>query len=162
MKSINFNYILAKNTNYIKTQKPRKNSRFHQGMIDPNKLKKYYDSCKNDPIIYRSGLEYQFIQYCENSPSVAKWASEVVKIPYYSHLDQKECNYYPDYVIENSKGVRCIVELKPFDQTIKPDMMASKWAKEQWIKNVDKWHAAKKFCDENGLKFIIVTEKFFE
>lgn len=150
------------NNNYIKHQKPRKNSKYHQGYIDSNKLKKYYDSCKNEPVIYRSGLEYQFIQFCENSPTVSKWASEVLKIPYFSHLDNKECNYYPDYVIENSKGVRCVVELKPYNQTVKPDMTDSNWLKEQWIKNVDKWNAAKSFCDKNGLKFIIITEKFFE
>lgn len=150
------------NDNYIKHQKPRKNSKYHQGVVDPGKLKKYFDSCKGEPVIYRSGLEYQFIQFCENSPTVAKWASEVLKIPYYSHLDKKECNYYPDYVIENSKGVRCVVELKPYNQTVKPDMTDSIWLKEQWVKNVDKWNAAKKFCEENGLKFIIITEKFFE
>ena len=41
-------------------------------------------------------------------------------------------------------------------------MTDSNWLKEQWIKNVDKWNAAKEFCDRNGLKFIIITEKFFE
>lgn len=148
--------------NYIKHQKPRKNSKFHQGIVDPRRCHKYFASCKDEPIIFRSGLEYQFIQFCENSPTVAKWASEVLKIPYFSRLDNKECNYYPDYVIENSKGVRCVVELKPYSQTIKPDMTDSTWLKEQWIKNVDKWNAAKKFCDDNGLKFIIITEKFFE
>lgn len=150
------------NNNYIKHQKPRKNSKFHQGVVDSHKLRKYFDSCRNEPVIYRSGLEYQFIQFCENSPTVAKWASEVLQIPYYSRLDGKECNYYPDYVIENSKGVRCVVELKPYNQTVKPDMTDSNWLKEQWIKNVDKWNAAKEFCDKNGLKFIIITEKFFE
>ena len=52
--------------NYIKHQGPRKNSKFHQGVIDPKKCRKYFDSCKNEPIIYRSGLEYNFIQFCEN------------------------------------------------------------------------------------------------
>ena len=148
--------------NNIKNMKPRKNSFYKQGQINPNTCHKYADSCKNEPIIYRSGLEYQFIQFCENSPTVAKWASEVLKIPYFSRLDNKECNYYPDYVIENSKGVRCVVELKPYNQTLKPDMTDSTWIKEQWIKNVDKWNAAKAFCEKNGLKFIIITEKFFE
>lgn len=148
--------------NYIKHQKPRKNSKFHQGIVDPRRCRKYFTSCKDEPIIFRSGLEYQFIQFCENSPTVAKWASEVLKIPYFSRLDNKQCNYYPDYVIENSKGVRCVVELKPYSQTVKPDLTDSAWLKEQWVKNVDKWNAAKKFCDENGLKFIIITEKFFE
>jgi hypothetical protein len=121
-----------------------------------------FTTTKNEPIIYRSGLELQFIEFCENNPKVKKWASEPLSIKYFSRLDDKECNYYPDYVIENYKGVKCVVELKPYNQTIKPDMTDSPWIKEQWIKNVDKWQAAKKFCDENGLKFIIITEKFFE
>lgn len=65
--------------NYIKHQGPRKNSKYHQGVVDSKKLTKYFDSCRNEPVIYRSGLEYQFIQFCENSPTVAKWASEVLK-----------------------------------------------------------------------------------
>jgi hypothetical protein len=28
-----------------------------------------------------------------------------------------------------------------------------------WITNVDKWTAAKKYCNEHNMKFIIVTEK---
>ena len=64
--------------NYIKHLKPRKNGRYHQGVIDPKHTKKYYSDKMNEPIIYRSGLELQFIQYCENNPKVAKWASEPI------------------------------------------------------------------------------------
>ena len=35
------------------------------------------------------------------------------------------------------------------------------WLKEQWIKNIDKWTAAKQFAEDHDMKFIIVTEKFF-
>lgn len=148
--------------NYIKTLKPRKNSKYHQGVVDPKKCHKYYASCMDDPIIFRSGLELQFIEYCENSPMVKKWASEPIKIPYWNNLDHRESNYYPDYIIENDKGVRCIVEVKPYSQTITPDVTDTDWLKQSWVKNVDKWKAAKKYADEHGMKFIIVTEKFFE
>jgi hypothetical protein len=151
-----------KTNNYIKTVKPRKNSKYHQGLINPATLHKYYKGCSDDPIIYRSGLELQFIEYCENSAMVAKWASEPIKIPYYNHLLQKQQNYYPDYIIENDKGVRCIVEVKPYNQTIKPDATDSVWLKEAWIVNLDKWKAAKAYADANDMKFIIITEKFFE
>lgn len=148
--------------NFIKTMKPRKNSKYHQGYISPESCKKYYSSCKDAPIIYRSGLEYQFIEYCENSPMIVKWASEVLAIPYYSKLDGKQQNYYPDYVIENNKGTRCIVEVKPANQTVKPDATDSQFLKEAWIKNIDKWTAAKKYAEEHDMKFIIVTENFFK
>ena len=76
--------------------------------------------------------------------------------------DDKDHDYYPDYVIENQNGDKVIVEVKPYNQTIKPDMTDTIWLKESWIKNLDKWNAAKRFADEHNMKFIIVTEKFFE
>ena len=107
-------------------------------------------------------MELRFIEYCENNPKIVKWASEPIKIPYFNRLLQTERNYYPDYVIENEKGERTIVEIKPAKQTEKPEITDSRWEKEAWITNVDKWTAAKQFAVKNGLKFIIVTEKFFE
>ena len=147
--------------NNIKNLKPRKGSKYHQGMIDPTKMKKYFNECKSEPIIYRSGLELQFIQYCENSANIIKWASEPIKIPYYNRLLKREQNYYPDYIIENYDSKKCIIEIKPYNQTIKPNINDSKWLKETWITNVDKWNAAKEFAEKHNMKFIIVTEKFF-
>ena len=141
--------------------KPRKNGFYKQGIVDPKQCRKYADSCKSDPIIYRSGLELQFIQYCENNSNIIRWASEPIKIPYYSRLDKKECNYYPDDILENKQGNKVIVEVKPYNQTLKPDLTDTSWLKEQWIKNIDKWTAAKAYADAHDMKFIIVTEKFF-
>lgn len=145
----------------IKHMKPKKNGFYKQGVLDPKKMKKYYSECKSEPIIYRSGLELQFINYCEQSSSIVKWASEPIKIPYFSRLANKEQNYYPDYIIENKDGKKCIVEVKPSNQIYKPDATDSAWSKENWIRNSDKWIAAKKFAEDRGMKFIIITEKFF-
>ena len=149
-------------SNNIKNFKPKKNSKYHQGIIDPHKMTKYFNSCKDEPIIYRSGLEYQFIMFCENNPKVKKWASEPIAINYFSRLDNKECNYYPDYVIETTQGSHIIVEIKPYDQTIKPGSEDSAWLKEAWVKNTDKWNAANEFAHKHNAKFIIITEKFFQ
>lgn len=144
----------------VKHMKPKKDGFYKQGVIDPKRMKKYFSECMNEPIIYRSGLELEFINYCENSPSIVKWASEPIKIPYYSRLAKKEQNYYPDYIIENKDGKKCIVEVKPYNQVVKPSSLDSQWLKESWIRNNDKWMAAKKFAEDRGMKFIIVTEKF--
>lgn len=144
----------------IKHMKP-KNGFYKSCILDPKTLRKYVDACKNEPVICRSGLEQQFVLYCENNPKIIRWASEPIKIPYFSRLDNKQCNYYPDYIIENSKGYKVIVEVKPENQTVKPDSSDTRWLKEQWIKNTDKWNAAKKFAEDHNMKFIIVTEKFF-
>ena len=79
--------------NFIKNILPRKNSRFHQILVDPKKFKK----CKEkEPVIARSGLEMKFIQYVENQSSITGWVSESLAIPYYSRLKKGMANYYPD------------------------------------------------------------------
>ena len=147
---------------FIKHLKPRKNSRYHQGVIDPKKTSKYWSSKMDEPIIYRSGLELQFIQYCESNPNVVRWASEPLEIKYFNRLKNKEARYYPDYIIEDNKGSRVIVEIKPLNQCVKPSATDSVWLKEAWVINMDKWKAAKKFAESNNMKFIVVNEQFFK
>lgn len=146
----------------IKKMKPKKNSPYHSGIVDPKYCHKYVNGkLKTEPAIYRSGLEFQFMTYCENNPNIVKWASEPIEIPYTCRLDNKQHKYYPDFVFQNKKGNIVIVEVKPENQTVKPDVCDTLWLKEQWIKNVDKWNAAKEYAEKRGMKFIIVTEKFF-
>ena len=146
----------------IKQMKPQKNSHYHSGIVDPKCCHKYVNGkLKNEPAIYRSGLELQFMTYCENNPNIVKWASEPIEIPYKSRLDGKMHKYYPDFMFQNKKGNIVIVEIKPENQTVKPDACDTLWLKEQWIKNVDKWNAAKEYAAKKGMKFILVTEKFF-
>lgn len=150
------------NDNFIKHLKPRKDSKYHQGVVNPNRLSKYYTSCKDEPVIYRSGLELDFINFCENNKNIIKWASEPIKIPYFNRLKNKDQNYYPDYVLETEKGEHLIVEIKPYNQTIKPREQDSRWLKEAWVTNIDKWSAAKVFAENHNSKFIVITEKFFK
>lgn len=144
---------------FIKHLKPRKNSRYHQGYVNPSSLKKYATECANQPIIFRSGLEWKFMQFCEMNNYITKWASEPLGIPYYNRLTKKKATYYIDYIIENKNGEKCLVEVKPYAQTQKPGAFDSTWAKKTWITNVDKWNAAQKYAADHGMKFIIVTEK---
>lgn len=154
---------------YIKHLKPKKNSRYHQGYVDTSSCKKLYESCKRERIIYRSGLELQFIQFCENNAKIIRWGSEPIAIPYFNRLKNKNATYYPDYVItllktdkeHNNYVERCIIEIKPYNQTIKPREQDSRWLKETWVVNVDKWNAAKRFAESHDMKFMIITEKFF-
>lgn len=145
---------------FIKHLKPKKNSHYKQGVRDPKIFKKYIASYKNEPVIFRSGLELEFINYCENNPSIKRWASEPIKIKYYSRLDSKEMNYYPDFIIEKTNGDRIIVEIKPKAQTYKPTVYDNLWSKEAWIKNMDKWIAAYKFAKKHKMSFVVVCENF--
>jgi hypothetical protein len=144
----------------IKKLKPRKNGRFKQGYINPNSCKKLYESQKNKPIIYRSSYERKFIEYLESSNIVESWGSECIEIKYIDKFDNTQHTYFPDYVA-NINGVVHIFEVKPYNQCIPPDNNLPKdgYAWRTYIKNISKWEATKKFCNTNGLKFKIITEK---
>ena len=148
---------------YIKNYTPRKNSHYHQGIIKPQQCKKLFESCNKDNIIYRSGLELNFIKWCEMSPKVIKWASEPICINYISRQDNKMHRYFPDFMFEHISGTKYIVEIKPYAQTIKPKNTASDYEKNAWVKNTDKWKATIEFVSkQKNTKFIIITEKFFD
>jgi hypothetical protein len=145
----------------INKLKPQKYSHYKQGYLNPNSCKKYFMDCKQEPIVYRSGLELKFIQFCESTHQIKWWASEPIEIKYVSKLDNAIHTYYPDYVIESQDGQRAIVEIKPYAQTKEPGANATLWEREQWIKNISKWKFAKEFAKDKGWKFMIITEKFF-
>ncbi len=140
----------------IKELKPDKNSRYQQGYIKVSACKKLFPSLYHQPIIFRSSYEKKFIQWLESNPNVHYWGSECIKIPY-SYIDNQIHNYYPDYYVEMTDGSKIVVEIKPKNQTIKPNE-DNNWAYRTWIKNTCKWKAAKKFCEERNMQFQILTE----
>lgn len=142
----------------IKQLGPKKDSRYNQGSINPKSCKKLFESTRNEPIIYRSSWEKKFIYWCESSPNVEKWGSECISIRYYNPLDEKEHNYYPDFVVKLKSGETLIVEIKPYNQTIKP-CAENSWAMKTYIRNASKWHALEAICKQKGYKFCILTEK---
>lgn len=146
----------------IKHMKPSKKTRYEQGYVNPSSCKKLFEAARKEPIIYRSGLELRYIHFFENCSSIKHWASEPFNIEYFSRLDNCVKNYYPDFILEKTNGDILLVEIKPDDQTHKPSVISNNWAKESWIKNTDKWNAAKEFAHKRGMKFVILTEKFLD
>ena len=127
-----------------------------------------------DAIYFKSNCEKYLVQdivekllkeikkSLENCSTIKHWASEPFNIEYFSRLDNCVKNYYPDFIIEKTNGDILLVEIKPDDQTHKPSVISNNWAKESWIKNTDKWNAAKEFAHKRGMKFVILTEKFLD
>lgn len=140
----------------IKQLRPKKNGRYVQGYINNQSCKKLFPQISHQPIIYRSSYERKFIYWLENSSRVKYWGSESIKIPY-TYIDGTQHNYYPDYVIEMVNGDKYIVEIKPKNQTIKP-INENTWAWKEYSKNMCKWAEARRFCDQHGIKFKILTE----
>lgn len=117
----------------------------------------------------RSSWEMKFAHYCDVNPSIIKWNSEGVKVPYWSHSDQKQRTYHVDFIIV-VKGINgelrtMMIEIKPYSQTIKPVKKKGKKI-ESFINemktyevNMDKWMHAAQYAKERGWEFIIMTEE---
>lgn len=140
----------------IKNLKPSNKSRYKQGYINPKSCTKLFESQRNEKIIYRSSYEKRFIMWLEKSGKVLHWGSECVCI-HYTGADGQPHHYYPDYVVEFTDGTKSLIEIKPYNQTVKPDPRCQ-WAVEEFKKNMLKWTAAKAFCERNGMSFKILTE----
>lgn len=134
----------------------------YRGLYKPTYPKKYVGDPKK--IVYRSLLERRFMLYCDRNEDITNWASEEISIPYYNPIDRKVHRYYPDFIVRTSKGKKYIIEIKPFKQTSQPKTPKRKtksYLREQleYVKNSAKWKAARKFCDDKGFEFKIMTEK---
>ena len=135
--------------------------RYKLGKYIPRASRKY----KGDPrnINYRSSWEYKFMLWCDQTPSVQEWGSEEIIIPYTSPVDGKRHRYYPDFYVKVN-GKKYIVEVKPTKQTKEPKRqkkVTKRYVTEvvTWSVNQAKWKAAKEFCRDYGMEFMLITEK---
>lgn len=147
----------------IKSLKPQRNSKYFQGYFqkkDGSAPDKYFGKL---PIIYRSSLEYIFMQKLEMNPNVEKWGSESFAIPY--TMREKVGNkwvikthkYYIDFIVIMKSGAKYIVEIKP--EALTP-LNESQIKKDPVMyKNACKWKHAIAWCEQNGYKFLVLNEK---
>lgn len=142
-------------------------SKYVQGLFKPQNPQKYAGDPNN--IVFRSSYERKLFQWCDQTSSVIKWASEEFFIPYFDPTTNKTRRYFPDVLFEvvdrEGKIKKYLGEIKPERQTRPPNPSPKKktktWLNENvtYQKNVAKWEAAKKFCELNGLEFVMLTEK---
>jgi hypothetical protein len=138
---------------------------YHQGVYTPKNPQKYIGNPNN--IIYRSSWEKKVMLRFDTTPSILKWSSEEFVIPYVSPVDGRPHRYFVDFVVEyktrDGKIKRAAVEVKPDAQTklpATPKRMTKQFMEsvETYAVNQAKWEAAKKWCANNGMEFIILTE----
>lgn len=140
-------------------------NKFLQGIFSPKNPKKY----RGDPtkIMYRSSWERKFMNYCDSKDSIVEWSSETTVVPYRYSMDGKVHRYFIDFkiVVMEKDGTKktYLVEIKPEKQT-KPPKQKKRQTKSylyetmQYVKNQNKWEAAKNFAESRGWKFIVLTE----
>lgn len=133
--------------------------------INPEKYK------GSPPIICRSTWETAFCEWADRSQGIVMWSSEETIVKYQDPLQPikngkpKFRSYFPDFLIQTSKGEVFLVEVKPYKQTIPPKRSSNKSNKTMltenntWITNQAKWRAAKAYCHRKGWVFKIITEK---
>ena len=137
------------------------NKEIHKGRFKPKNVHKYKGNPTN--IIYRSGYELKFMNWCDKNDDVLAWGSEEIVIPYRSPLDNRVHRYYPDFVLK-IRDTTYLIEVKPFRFTQEPKIPKRRTKRfitevKQWGVNLAKWESAKEFCLDRGWEFKIITEK---
>ena len=131
-------------------------------------INEYYPKLQNPqkyngdrPITIRSSYELRFCKWLDLNESVVCWSSETLVIPY--TFEGNPHRYYPDFVVENKRGQKMMIEVKPSRQIKKPVRKKRKTKRYiydclTYVKNRCKWKAAKEYCDKNDMEFKFITE----
>lgn len=105
--------------------------------------------------------------WCDTNSAVIKWQSEETIIPYICPTDNRPHRYFVDFKIQvrdkEGKLKTYLVEIKPDSQTrppSTPQRKTKRYIQEvmTWGKNDAKWKAAKEYCKDRGMEFVILTE----
>jgi len=133
----------------------------YKGKFNPLNPNKY----KGDPsnIIYRSLWEFKLMKYLDSHSQIVKWSSEEFCIPYRSPIDRRMHRYFPDFWVEKENGEQLVIEVKPKQQLVppkKPKRQTVKYLREMhtYAINMKKFEVAKEFCENKGMKWMIMTQ----
>lgn len=139
---------------------------FLQGKYQPRNPEKYVGDYTD--IVFRSSWERAVMVLFDQNPSILRWSSETIVIPYVSPVDGRKHRYFMDFWAEvkqhdGSKKI-FLIEVKPKSQTRPPKRTKRK--KEEvfltevrtWSVNRAKWKAAEEYCKQRGWEFKIWTE----
>jgi hypothetical protein len=142
---------------------------YEQGPFAPTNPEKYKGNIKN--IVYRSGWEKRVMKWLDTNPSVLRWSSEEIIIPYRSPVDNRLHRYFVDFYVETRAkdgSVKVyIIEVKPQKQTQlpkKPKRQTKRYITEVMTYGVNqaKWDAARDYARHKGWEFKILTEKGYQ
>lgn len=137
----------------------------YSGKYSPSNPQKYRGNYKM--IFYRSLWELKFMKWCDLNHNILEWGSEEIVIPYRSPLDGKYHRYFVDFYIKvrtkTGQIKKYLIEIKPKKQTQEPTAQKRKTPKyinevTTYVVNQAKWEAAKEWCADRQLEFLILTE----
>lgn len=140
-------------------------AKYKQGKYKLKNPDKYIGDREN--VVYRSSWEQKFMIWADKNPNVINWNSEETIFPYISPIDGKQHRYFLDFMIlvrtRSGELKKYAVEVKPEAQTVPPKQTRNKkrYITEcmTYAVNQAKWEAADNICKQNGITFIVLTEK---
>jgi hypothetical protein len=125
----------------------------------PKNVAKYVGNI--DKIFARSSWELTVMKFFDASSAVKSWGSEEQVIPYFSPVDSKVHEYWPDFFVEyvDKEGatIKEVVEVKPRHES-EEKYAKSERSKAALIINEAKWKAANLYCESRGWRFRVITE----
>lgn len=157
-------YIALIEDKLKKHQKPH-NRKWKQGFMIPKKPLKCINIMETNepqPIVYRSGWEKQFAEWCDSTDAIIRWGSEIIRILYKDPIKNKMSFYTPDFYLEyldNEKKLRkVLVEIKPLKETTLKES-SDGYDKLMVAKNSMKWASAIEYCKKRGIEFKVMHER---
>ncbi len=144
----------------------KKQNYYTQGIYNLRNPQKYKGTL---PCVYRSHPEWLICRFLDGKDCIIEWNSESIIIPYIKPTDNKVHRYFVDFScifkMPNGTTQKYLLEYKPFKQTLPPKESAKRtqksilYEKIMYAINISKWEYAKKYANEHGYKFLILTEK---
>ena len=138
-------------------------SKYKNGFYIPKNPEKYVGDVKN--IIYRSSWEKRVCEWFDTTSAIVHWNSEGLIVDYFYPQSGKFHKYHIDFIasIKNRHGEvnKYAIEIKPAKEKVLPSTKDKKrFAIEMltYTKNQAKWIAAKTFCAQHGMQFIVLDE----
>ena len=125
----------------------------------PRNPGKYMGNPNN--IFCRSSWELVVCKFFDTHPSIYKWSSEEIRIPYIKPTDGKVHHYFPDFLVvykdKDGNMLKELIEVKPLKETVLTEK-SSNYDKMNILINRAKWDAAEAFCAQHGMTFRVLTE----
>lgn len=131
-----------------------------KGRFIPKNPQKYIGNANN--IFFRSSWELKCLKFFDTNPSILRYASEEIAIPYLKPTDGRIHKYYPDFLIvyKDKEGniKKELLEVKPMKE-VRLTEKSSVHDKLSVAINEAKWRSAMAFAAQHDMTFRILTEK---
>lgn len=151
----------------LRTHQTPHDKRYHQGFFVPTRPAKcgnVMETSEVQPVIYRSGWEKQFCEYCDTTDSIIFWMSEPIKILYKNPIQNRMSFYVPDFIIhyidKSKKLHKVMIEIKPMKEASLKEA-SNGYDRLMIAKNAMKWQSAINFCKKRGYEFKVLSDGVF-